>query len=87
LTEILRFIVVFGDMNLGINSSVLNGEKILGNMILMSAPNSFISKKRSFILLPSFEEPIEPKAEICKVSAPLKTFLIKMELLVDKPID
>ena len=62
--EILRFIVVFGDMNLGINSSVLNGEKILGNKILMSAPNSFISKKRSFILLPSFEEPIEPKAEI-----------------------
>ena len=53
----------------------------------MSAPNSFMSKKRSFRLLPSFEEPIEPKAEICRVSAPLKTFLIKMELLVDSPID
>ena len=73
-------------MNLGTNSSVLNGEKILGNKILISAPSSFISKKVSFILLPSFEEPMEPKAEICRVSAPLKTFLIKMELLADKPI-
>ena len=69
------------------NSSVLNGEKILGNKILMSAPSSFISKKLSFKLLPSLEEPIEPKAEICRVSAPLKTFLIKIELLVDRPID
>jgi len=68
--------VVVGDIYLGIMFSVLKGEKILGNNTLISAPISLISKKLFFVLPESFEDPIDPNAEICKVSAPLKTFLI-----------
>src|SRR5690606_27237839 len=52
-----------------------------------STPYSKISKNGSPILFLSFEEPIEPMADISKVSAPLKIFLIKRLGLSEKPID
>ena len=68
-------------MYFGIKRSVLIGRNILGKVSFRSAPISEISKKRSSfpLIAASVEEPILPRPEISKFSAPLNTFLINSE--------
>ena len=54
--------------------------------ILISAPNSLISKNLFSDLAPSFDAPIAPRADSSSVSAPLKIFLINSPLEKESPI-
>ena len=76
---------MLGDIYFGIIFSVLNGENILGMVSFKSTPISLISKNGSSDYSLSFEDPIEPIADISKVSAPLKIFLINKLGFNEKP--
>ena len=58
---------VDGDIDFGINLSVLRGKIILGNMSFMSAPTSELLKKRLLLFPASLEDPILPFADISSI--------------------
>ncbi|MNE32115.1 hypothetical protein D3C80_1257110 [compost metagenome] len=70
-----RLITVVGNKFFGIILSVLKGRKILGKFNLTSAPYSERLKNTSLGFANSVEEPMFPRSESSRVSAPLKIFL------------
>ena len=70
--EIPKLAIEFGNIILGIILSVRIGKTILGIESFMSAPYSEMLKNTSFGLAKSLEEPILPRVEISRISAPLK---------------
>jgi hypothetical protein len=77
---------VEGIMLFGMILSVINGKNILGMLSLKSIPYSDTLKKLLLGFAKLLEEPMFPRPEISKVSAPLNTFLIVSEALTANPI-
>ena len=78
---------VLGSMYFGINFSVLKGENTRGMIKRKSTPNSVMSKNWSLLFPASFEAPMDPLADIWKVSAPPKIFLTISPGFMDNPKD